>query len=120
MIDVAVLKPSQIEDLSSRPWSDADKRDVLNGIADMLDKTFSDGGADSDRIYMAASHLTTAGAWRAISAIELARVVGAARLDAQNDFLDGLPSDVAGLVSREILRQLEETQHRQRSWSLGA
>ncbi|MDH6269168.1 hypothetical protein M2360_004594 [Rhizobium sp. SG_E_25_P2] len=118
MIDVAVLRPSQIEDLSSRPWSDTDKRDVLSGIAEMLDKTPSDGGADSDRIYMAASHLTIAGAWQAISTIELARVVGAARLDAQNDFLDGLPRDVAGLVSREILRQLEQTLSR--PLSLGA
>jgi hypothetical protein len=102
MIDVAVLRPSQIEDLAERAWSQAEKVDVLDGISDMLGKTPSDGGADSDRISMAATYLTLAGAWRVISATELADTVKAFSREAQNDFLDGLSSDFAHQVIRHL------------------
>lgn len=108
MINVALIRPSDIERLMSLELADADKASILASIETMLREVAADGGAGSDRIYLSAQSLDMAGVWEQIAADELASVISAAPFEARKVFLEGLPHRYAADVSLAILTQAPE------------
>lgn len=97
-MDIAALRPSQIEQLIAN-ISDQDVIDILAGVADLLGNFEADGGADSDKIYMAAHLLSMTPLWSKIAAEQLAAVLLRSDVGARAEFLKGLPNDYAKQVS---------------------
>lgn len=95
MLNVAALKPSDIELLRECKWDEGIIQSVLDSIKQMQIDVRSDDGADSDRIYMAAHFLGMAGAWNHISSVRLANVIGNALPKWKDDFIAGLPDSYA-------------------------
>ncbi|WP_104668665.1 hypothetical protein [Ensifer adhaerens] len=105
MVNIASLRPSDIERLSGGPLSPEDKNSILSSLQTMLSEIQSDGGADSDRIYMAAQMLDMANVWDQIPKEDLAKAVSDAPELAIKDLLEGLPHDYAREVSYLILTE---------------
>lgn len=98
MIDVANLRPSDIETLMDEGFSPEAKLGILEGLKRLLSEVRPDGGADSDRIHMTADMLAMAGAWKEIDAHDLAlAIVGTNDLNIK-DFIEGLPD----IYAREV------------------
>jgi len=107
MINVAMLKPSDIERLSEGPLSHDDANDILTSLRRALNELSSDGGANDDRIYMAAQMLTMAGVWEKLGAEPVARFIADAPESSMKVFIEGLPhayaTDVAYFLMAKSL-----------------
>ncbi|SCX31693.1 hypothetical protein [Agrobacterium rosae] len=107
MIDVAALKPTDIEDLSEAALTEQDKSELLSSVLRMLTELAPDNGANSDRIFMSAQMLDMAGVWAQISPKELAKTLLASGPSARRPFIEGLPHDFAAEVSLAIVTEPE-------------
>lgn len=105
MVNVATLLPSDVERLKSEKLSNEDRTAILSSVSVMLQTVRPDGGADSDRIYMAAQMLDMANVWEQIDAAALAKAIVQAPADARKDFLEGLPHNYAAEVAHNILTE---------------
>ncbi|MGO7751148.1 hypothetical protein [Rhizobium ruizarguesonis] len=103
MIDVANLRPSDIETFMDEGFSPEAKQGILEGLKRLLSEVRPDGGADSDRIHMTADMLAMAGAWKEIDAHDLAlAIVGTNDLNIK-DFIEGLPDSYAREVAFHLV-----------------
>lgn len=137
MINVASLRPSDIERLIEDGFSDEDKKAILSSLRTMLLEVRPDGGADSDRIYMAAQMLEMAGAWEQIAVEDLVETISGAPFETIQVFLEGLPhtygaelafkmmTDSSDLSTMRIVKQayerqrvLERVQELEKAWRL--
>jgi hypothetical protein len=107
MLNVAALKPSDIERLKSEGLTLIDKLEILASLQVMFRDVRPDGGADSDRIYMAAQMLSMAGVWEKIASAELAVVFRHASKEATAAFLEGLPHDYAMELALNVIIEPE-------------
>ncbi|OBY03192.1 hypothetical protein BAE36_32075 [Rhizobium leguminosarum bv. trifolii] len=103
MIDVANLRPSDIETLMDEGFSPEAKQGILEGLKRLLSEVRPDGGADSDRIHMTANMLAMAGAGKKIDSYDLAlAIVGTNDLNIK-DFIEGLPDSYAREVAFHLV-----------------
>lgn len=112
MINVAALRPSDIERLSREKLSEDDKDAIIDSVRAMLAETVGDGGADTDRVFMAAQLLDMAGVWSQIPAERLADVVAASPRTSGAPFLEGLPHSYASEVALKVLTAPRNAEHR--------
>lgn len=105
MVNVASLKPSDIERLGSDELSEVDRASILSSLQTMLREVRADGGADSDRIYMAAQMLDMANVWDQIGAGDLAAALADAPQESIKILLEGLPHPYAAEVAYKILTE---------------
>ncbi|NKK58857.1 hypothetical protein GFM44_23455 [Rhizobium leguminosarum bv. viciae] len=103
MINVAALMPTDIERLMADGLAANDKASILQTLERMVIEVAPDGGADTDRVYMAASMLSMAKVWDQIGADELAKSLAAAHRITKTAFLDGLPHAYAGNVALALV-----------------
>ncbi|OCP17032.1 MULTISPECIES: hypothetical protein [unclassified Ensifer] len=95
MINIAALRPSDITTLDHRLSDQSFAQDFLAALAKFLTEVGPDGGADSDRIFMAAVQLTQAKAWNHFDATALRKALSSVPQDAMVIFCDGLPTTLA-------------------------
>ncbi|WP_106797446.1 hypothetical protein [Rhizobium sp. H4] len=103
MIDVANLRPSDIETLIEEGLSGPTVDAILSGISRMVKEVHPDGGADSDRIHLTANMLAMAGVWKAIQPAELARALDGGQHENIVVFLEGLPPKYNREVAYELI-----------------
>ncbi|QWY83088.1 hypothetical protein [Rhizobium phage RHph_X66] len=103
MIDVANLRPSDVETILEEGVSLDTKNAILAGVSRMLKEIRPDQGADSDRIHLAASMLGMARVWEAVSPSELARAIDGGHKENVTDFLQGLPAPYGREVAFEMV-----------------
>ncbi len=120
MIDVANLRPSDIERLAEEGLSPGIKDEILSGVSKMVNEVRPDGGADSDRIHLAANLLAMAGAWKSIKAGELARALEGGQQQNIVVFLQGLPPNYNREVAYELITGNKETKVVNRAYRVTA
>lgn len=103
MVNVASLRPSEIERLQGQALSDEDRDSILSSLKTMLAEVRPDGGADSDRIFMAAQMLDMAGVWGQIQAEDLASTISHAPNEAVKAFIEGLPHNYAAEIAFKLV-----------------
>ena len=103
MINVAYLKPSDIEKLKSTVLDLESKAALLAGIQSLLSEVEPDGGADDDRIVSSAEALSMANVWKQIPPVELANSLADCHRSSVGLFLSGIPREYAGEVSFQLV-----------------
>ncbi|MBX4919988.1 hypothetical protein HJA76_09730 [Rhizobium bangladeshense] len=109
MIDVANLRPSDIERLREDGISQGVKNAILEGLNRLLREVRPDGGADSDRIHMVASMLAMGDVWRRVDAKELAAAIAYANELNIKSFIEGLPERYGRDVAYHLVTTTPKT-----------
>nr|WP_316655400.1 hypothetical protein [uncultured Gellertiella sp.] len=107
MIDVAMLKPSEIRQLAGVRLSAAQTGEILSSLAAVLTQATLDGGAINDHIGCIADDLRMARAWEQISASRLASALVEVPLESAWLFISNLPLKYSADVTREWRTELE-------------